>query len=239
MALRSDQGIVLRGYPFGESHRVVVLLSPNHGKVRTVAKGVRKTRSRFGGRLEPFTHVDVVLYEGTNLDTITQVSIINAFAHLRNDLDRVLAAGTMIEVVDAVAQEDEPSQRLFLLLHRGLSVLDAAPPHPDLVTSFLLKAADIIGVAPALSSCAGCGRPDALTRFSFAAGGSLCDDCRTPGAYALREGLVPYLATVATSDLSNLPDADRSFSREALGVTKRFVEYHLERELGSMAMLDG
>jgi DNA repair protein RecO (recombination protein O) len=239
MALRSDQGIVLRGYPFGESHRVVVLLSPNHGKVRTVAKGVRKTRSRFGGRLEPFTHVDVVLYEGTNLDTITQVSIINAFAHLRNDLDRVLAAGTMIEVVDAVAQEDEPSQRLFLLLHRGLSVLDAAPPHPDLVTSFLLKAADIIGVAPALSSCAGCGRPDALTRFSFAAGGSLCDDCRTPGAYALREGLVPYLATVAASDLSNLPDTDRSFSREALGVTKRFVEYHLERELGSMAMLDG
>ncbi len=239
MALRSDQGIVLRGYPFGESHRVVVLLSPNHGKVRTVAKGVRKTKSRFGGRLEPFTHVDVVLYEGTNLDTITQVSIINAFPHLRNDLDRVLAAGTMIEVVDAVAQEDEPSQRLFLLLHRGLAVLDAGQPHADLVTSFLLKIADIIGVAPALDACAGCGRSDGLTRFSFSAGGSLCDGCRTPGAYALRDGLVPYLATVAAADLNLLPDADRGFSREALGVTKRFVEYHLERELTSLAVLDG
>ena len=239
MALRSDQGIVLRGYPFGESHRVVVLLSPNHGKVRTVAKGVRKTKSRFGGRLEPFTHVDVVLYEGKNLDTVTQVSIINAFPHLRNDLERVLAAGTMIEIADTVAQEDEPSHRLFLLLQRGLTVLDAGPAHADLVTSFLLKAADVIGVAPALDSCAGCGRPDGLTRFSFAAGGSLCDACRTPGAYALRAGLVPYLAQVAAAQLHRLPDADPAFSKEALGVTKRFMEYHLEREIESLAVLDG
>ena len=239
MALRNDQGIVLRGYPFGESHRVVVLLSPNNGKLRTVAKGVRKTKSRFGGRLEPFTHVDVVLYEGKNLDTITQVSIIDAFPDLRNDLDRVLAAGSMIEVVDAVAQEDEPSHRLFLLLQRGLTVLDHRPPHDDLVTSFLLKVADIIGVAPALDMCAGCGRTDGLSRFSFSAGGSLCEECRTPGAYTLRPGLVAYLAAVADSELHQLPESDRSFSREALGVTKRFMEYHLERELESLVLLDG
>jgi DNA repair protein RecO (recombination protein O) len=217
----------------------VVLLSPNHGKLRTVAKGVRKTKSRFGGRLEPFTHVDVVLYEGRNLDTITQVSIINAFPHLRNDLDRVLAAGTMIEVVDAVAQEDEPSHRLFLLLQRGLTVLDHMPPHDDLITSFLLKAVGIIGLAAALDACAGCGRPDGLTRFSFSAGGSLCDDCRTPGSYALRAGVVEYMAVVASSELHTLPDADRSMSREALGVTRRFVEYHLEREIESLVLLDG
>ena len=239
VALKSDQGIVLRGYPFGESHRVVVLLSPNNGKLRTVAKGVRKTKSRFGGRLEPFTHVDVMLYEGKNLDTITQVSIINAFPHVRNDLERVLAASTMIEVVDAVAQEDEPSQRLFLLLQRGLTVLDHVDPHDDLITSFLLKVADILGIAPSLDSCAGCGRSDGLTRFSFSAGGSLCDQCRTPGAYALRPGLVEYLSVVARSELHTLPDSDRSMSREALGVTKRFMEYHLERELESLVMLDG
>lgn len=238
MAIRNDQGIVLRGYPFGESHRVVVLLSPTHGKLRTVAKGVRKTKSRFGGRLEPFTHVDIVLYEGKNLDTVTQVSIINAFPHLRNNLDRVLAASTMIEVVDVVAQEDEPSNRLFLLLHKGLSVLDAGDPHPDLVTSFLLKAADIIGVAPSFDSCAGCGRPDGLHRFSFADGGSVCENCRLPGAYALRAGVVPYLAAVAAADLGGLPEANESLSREALGVTKRFVEYHLERELESLVMLN-
>jgi DNA repair protein RecO (recombination protein O) len=238
MAIRSDQGIVLRGYPFGESHRIVVIVSPNHGKLRTVAKGVRKTKSRFGGRLEPFTHVDVVLYEGKNLDTITQVSTINAFGELRNHLDRVLAASTMVEVVDAVVQEDEPSLRMFLLLQRGLTVLDHRDPHPDLVTSFLLKAADVIGVAPALDSCAGCGTTENLLRFSFAAGGSLCKTCRTPGAYALREGLVPYMAAVASSEFQSLPEADDSLSREALGVTRRFVEFHLERQIKSLVAID-
>ncbi len=237
LAIRNDQGIVLRGYPFGESHRVVVLLSPNHGKLRTVAKGIRKTKSRFGGRLEPLTHVDIVLYEGKNLDTITQVSIINAFPHLRNDLGRVLAAGTMVEVVDAVVQEGEPSQRMFLLLQRGLTVLDHGSAHDDLVTAFLLKAAAIIGVAPALEHCAGCGSDTGLRWFSFGAGGSLCQSCRTPGSYALRAGLVPYLASVAAADLHRLPDADMSLSREGLGVTKRFFEYHLERQLVTLRVM--
>lgn len=239
MAIRNDQGIVLRGYPFGESHRIVVLVSPNHGKLRTVARGVRKTKSRFGGRLEPFTHVDVVLYEGKNLDTITQVSTINAFGELRNHLDRILAASTMVEVVDAVVQEEEPSLRMFLLLQRGLTVLDHQEPHPDLLTSFLLKAADIIGVAPSFDSCASCGRSDRLRRFSFAAGGSLCESCRTQGAYVLRDGLVPYLAKVAAADFTTLPDSDPGMSSDALGVTRRFMEYHLERQLKSLAMVDG
>lgn len=239
MALRHDQGIVLRTYPFGEADRVVVLLSPNTGKLRTVAKGVRKTMSRFGGRLEPFTHVDLVVYEGRNLDTITQVSIIDAFGHLREDLDRVLAAGTMLEIADAVAQEEEPSLRLFLLLQRGLKALDAAPTHPDLVTSFLLKAAGVVGVAPALEDCAGCGRSEGLTRFSFSAGGVLCESCRTPGSYVLRDGLTAYLHVVATSDLGWLPPPDERFSGEAMGVARRFIEYHLERRLESLALLDG
>jgi DNA repair protein RecO (recombination protein O) len=238
MALRNDQGIVLRSYPFGEADRVVVLLSPNHGKLRTVAKGVRKTKSRFGGRLEPFCHVDLVLYEGRNLDTITQVSMIEAFHHLRGDLDRVVAAGTMVEVVDAVAQEDEPALRLFLLLQRGLRTLDLEPAHPDFVTSFLLKAAGVLGIAPALDECAGCGRTDDLRRFSFPEGGVLCERCRTPGAYALRAGLTDYLAEVASADMHRLPDADLSMSREAIGVTRRFMEYHLERKLSSLAVLD-
>ncbi len=239
MAIRHDQGIVLRGYPFGEADRVVVLLSPNNGKLRTVAKGVRKTKSRFGGRLEPFSHVDLVLYEGRNLDTITQVTMIEPFHHLRFDLDKVVAAGTMVEVADAVAQEDESSIRLFLLLQRGLRTLDTGSLHPDLVTAFLLKAADVVGVAAQLDQCAGCGRPDELTRFSFSAGGVLCERCRTAGAYALRPGLTDYLAQLAGSDLGEMPTVDESFSREAMGVARRFVEYHLERKLQSLAVLDG
>jgi len=239
MALRHDQGIVLRSYPFGESHRVIVLLSPNNGKLRTVAKGVRKTKSRFGGRLETFCLVDLVLYEGRNLDTITQVSLLDAFSHIRADLDKVVAAATMVEVADAVSQEDESSIRLFLLLRRGLEALDRGDQHPDLVTAFLLKAADVVGVAAQLDSCAGCGTTGGLTRFSFGAGGVLCDRCRTAGAYALREGLTDYMAVVAAADLGALPSPDAAFSGEAMGVARRFMEYHLERKLQSLAVLDG
>ncbi len=239
MAIRHDQGIVLRSFPFGEADRVVVLLSPNAGKLRTVAKGIRKTKSRFGGRLEPFCHVDLVLYEGRNLDTITQVTIIEAFQGLRADLDRVVAAGTMVEVADAVAQESEPARRLFLLLQRGLKALDAGPAHPDLVTAFLLKAAEVVGVAPSFDRCAGCGRTNDLHRFSFPAGGALCERCRSAGAYALRDGLTGYLAGVAGADLAALPQADAALSGEAMGVARRFLEYHLERRLESLAMLDG
>ena len=238
MALYRDHAVVLRSWKLGEADRIISMLTRDHGKVRGVAKGVRRTKSKFGARLEPLSHVAVQLYRGRgDLDTITQVSIITAFRNLRNDLDRVLAAGTMIEVVDAVVQEDEPSQRMFLLLQRGLTVLDHGPAHPDLVTSFLLKAAAIIGVAPSLESCAGCGVSGPLRRFSFSAGGSLCEGCRTPGSYNLREGLVPYMAVVAAADLHLLPEADESMSREALGVTKRFFEYHLERQLDTLAVM--
>ncbi len=238
MRLRNDQGIVLRGFPFGEADRVVVILSPNHGKLRTVAKGVRRTMSRFGGRLEPFTHVDLVLYEGRNLDTITQVSVIEAFPALRSDLDRVLAAGSMVEAIDAVAQENESSLRAFLLLQRGLRSLEAGPVHPDLVTAFLLGVADVVGVSPAFDHCAGCGRTEGLARFSFADGGVLCERDQTPGAVPLRDGLTEYLARLVGADLAALPDADPSFSREAMGVVRRFLEYHLDRRLGTVA-LDG
>jgi DNA repair protein RecO (recombination protein O) len=239
MGLRHDQGIVLRSFPFGEADRVVVLLSPNHGKLRAVAKGVRKTTSRFGGRLEPFTQVDLVLYEGRNLDTITQVSVIEAFPHLRNDLDRVLAAGTMVEAADAVTEEGEGAVRAFLLLQRGLRALEAGPRHPDLVAAFLLKVAEVVGVAPALAECAACGTREGVTRFSFAGGGALCERCRVPGAVALRPGLTAYLAELAAADLAALPPADPSFSGEAMGVTRRFLEYHLERRLESLAAVDG
>lgn len=236
MGLKHDQGIVLRGFPFGEADRVVVILSPNHGKLRTVAKGVRKTKSRFGGRLEPFTHVDLVLYAGRNLDTVTQVEVIEAFPRLRNDLDAVLIAGTMVEAIDAVTQENESSLRAFLLLQRGLRALEAGHVHPDLLTAFLLGVAEVVGIAPALDECAGCGRTDGLTRFSFADGGALCDRDRTPSAVALRAGLTDYMARLAAADMADLPEADPSLSREAVGITRRFLEYHLDRRLGSVIL---
>jgi DNA repair protein RecO (recombination protein O) len=238
MTLRHDAGIVLRGYPFGEADRVVVLLSPHNGKLRTVAKGVRKTKSRFGGRLEPFTHVEVVLYEGRNLDTITQVDVVDAFPRLRSDLDRVTAASTMVEAIDAVAQEDEASVALFGLLVDGLRSLEAGATGRDLVSAFLLKLASVVGVAPALDHCASCGRSDLLTRFSFDGGGVMCANCRAEGTVRLRPGLTGYLAGLARCEMGDMPVPDPAFSGEAMGVARRFVEHHLDRRLASLATLE-
>jgi DNA repair protein RecO (recombination protein O) len=238
VALRHDQGIVLRSYPFGEADRVVVLLSPNRGKLRTVAKGIRKTKSRFGGRLEPFTHVDLVLYEGRNLDTITQVGVIEPFPRLRTDLDAVVAAATMVEAADAVAQEEEASVRLFLLLQRGLKALEGGMRGNDLITSYLLKLADVVGVAPALSRCASCGRVDGLHRFSFSGGGVVCDRCAVEGAVRLRQGITGHLEMLAATDLAALSGTDGDLSAEAMGVARRFVEYHLDRKLSSLAVME-
>lgn len=229
MAIRHDQGIVLRSYPFGESDRVVIILSPNHGKLRTVAKGVRKTKSRFGGRLEPLTHVDLVLYEGRNLDTITQVSVIEAFPHVRMDLERVGIAGAMLNAVDAVAQENESAHRLFLLLHRGFRVLDSGPADPGLLTAFYLKLAALVGIAPSLGDCASCGGLVDVERFSFPAGGVVCSRCATPDAVKLRPGLTDYLASLAGSELASLP-ASGGLAADGQGLARRFLEYHLERK---------
>lgn len=230
MALRTDQGIVLRSYPFGESHKVVILASPARGKIRTVAKGVRKTKSRFGGRLEPFTHVEVVLYEGRDLDIITQVEVMEAYPRLRTDLEAVGAASTMAEVVDHVAHEDEPLTSVFLALRRGLLALEAGERGPDVLSRFLLAVADGLGLAPALSDCAVCGRDDPH-RFSLSAGGAVCEAC-SDGAVRLRDGVLEHLAALRAGTQPTSDSAD-----DALGVVRRFVEYHLDRRFGSVGVL--
>lgn len=241
MAITHDQGIVLRTYSFGEADKVVILISPNHGKLRTVAKGIRKTKSRFGGRLEPFSHVDLVLYEGRNLDTITQVSVIEAYPRLRDDLDAVMMANAMTEAVDATVQENEPSFGLFLALQRGLAALEAGHHSRELLVAFMLKVTEVLGVAPSLATCAGCGRaapPHEPFRFSFGAGGIVCSDCAPAGAYRLRSGVVERLGVLAASDLRSLPPEDDSLADDVLGVMRRYLEHHIERRLSSLVVMN-
>jgi len=238
VAITHDQGIVLRSYSFGEADKVVILISPNTGKLRTVAKGIRKTKSRFGGRLEPFSHVDLVLYEGRNLDTVTQVSVIEAFPRLRADYDAVILANAMTEAVDAAVQEDEAAFGLFLTLQRGLMALEAGNRSRDLLVAFFLRVADTLGVAPSLDRCAGCGRAQREQfRFGFAAGGLVCESCAPAGAYRLRQGVVERLAELAACDLRALSSEESDLSADALGVARRYLEHHLERRLSSMAVM--
>src|SRR5947209_11967566 len=176
MALYRDQGVVLRTIRLGEADRIVTFVTEGHGKVRAVAKGVRKTKSRFGGRLEPTSHVSLLMYEGRELDIVTQAEALDHFRVIREDLDRLARATTMLEAVDQVAQERQPGSRLYQMLVGGLRAL-AAHNAPLLVPGFFLKLLAVEGFQPILDGCASCGEPGPLVAFDLIVGGALCAAC--------------------------------------------------------------
>ncbi len=236
-----EQGIVLRSMKLGEADKIVTILTQGSGKVRAVAKGVRKTTSRFGARLEPFTHVNLMLYRGRgSLDTITQAEILSPHRQIRDDLSLFAAAETMVEAVDKVAEEHERNVPLVLLLLNGLRALDAMPQDPTIVAeSFLLKLLSLSGFHPALTACAVCGSPD-VRLWSAGLGGAVCPSCADQSAGAVSPEALALLASLAGTDLSLVgrgDPPDPRWSTEARGMLIGFTEYHLERRMRSVPML--
>jgi DNA repair protein RecO (recombination protein O) len=236
-----EQGVVLRSAKLGEADKIVTVMTQGSGKVRGVAKGIRKTMSRFGARLEPFTHVNLMLYRGRgSLDTITQAEIIAPHRAIRDDLARFAAGETMLEAVDRVAEEHERNVRLVLLLLAGLRSLDAKPADPAAVAeSFVLKLLSVSGFHPSLTACAVCGRTD-VRLFSAGLGGAVCDGDADPGSAHVSKDALAYLSTIALADLGEaggLPSPEVRTRREARGLLFGFTEYHLERRMKSVPML--
>jgi DNA repair protein RecO (recombination protein O) len=236
MATYRDQGIVLRSYKLGETDRIVHLLTQGRGKVRAVAKGVRRPGSRFGGRLEAYSHVDLQLYEGRNLDVISQAELLAPHAAVRADFARSAAASVMVEVVDVVAQEGERDLALFLLLRSGLQALEARPPDPAVfVDAFLLRAASTVGFHPFTEACAVCRRAGAHGYLSVKAGGALCADCAPPGTRAVDPAVLEVVAVLSRpGQWAVLPSVARErplAHATAASYTRAFVEYHLDRRL--------
>ncbi|HZA60475.1 MAG TPA: DNA repair protein RecO, partial [Actinomycetota bacterium] len=130
MPLYKEQGVVLGSFKLAEADKIITILTQGSGKVRAVAKGLRRTMSKFGARLEPFTHVSLMLYRGRSLDTVTQAEIVHPFRSIREDYALVAAGGAMLEAVDKVAEEHERNIRLFLLLKQGLQALETGPADP-------------------------------------------------------------------------------------------------------------
>jgi DNA repair protein RecO (recombination protein O) len=232
-----DHGIVLRTYKLGEADRIVVFVTQGHGKVRAVAKGVRKTRSKFGARLEPMSHVALQLYEGRELDVVTQAESVDQFRSIREDLDRLGRATTMLEAVDQMAQEREENARLYQMLLGALRSL-AAHDSPLVVGAFYWKLLDAEGFGPQLEVCVACGEDDVeLEAFDLHEGGTLCRSCRSGvpiSADALdlmRMVLGGHLATALA-----LPESPAS--REVEQLATRAMEHHLERRLRSVGVMD-
>ena len=187
MTLYRDTGVVLRVQKLGEADRIVTLLTRRRGKVRAVAKGVRRTRSRWGARLEPFNHVDVQCYTGRSLDVVTQAQTVDAFgAGIVGDYPRYTAGCAVLETADRlVAEEGDPALRVYLLVVGAIRALADRERDPSLVLdAFLLRAMTHAGWAPAITDCARCAAPGPAPAFSVAGGGAVCPRCRPPGSVA-------------------------------------------------------
>jgi DNA repair protein RecO (recombination protein O) len=232
MALYKEQGIVLRTMPLGESDRIVTIFGQSVGKIRAVAKGIRKTKSRFGARLDPFTHVDLLLYQGRELDIVTQADIITSFRTIRTDYARFAAGEMLLEATDRVAQERERNPQLFLLLLNGLRRLVDPVSDPSLVAdSFLIRLTSLAGFRPALAGCAECGQAHA-SRFSIQQGGMVCDGCRHGGTIRVGEETIPYLTGLLDDTPVEVQDKAR---REGSNLVRAYLEYHLDRPLRAWA----
>ena len=237
MPLYSDEAIVLRTRKLAEADRIITLLTRQHGVVRAVAKGVRRTSSKFGSRLEPFTHVDLQLAVGRNLDTITQAVTRDPFgARISADYDRYTAASVMLETSEhLVAEEREPSVQQYLLLVGGLRAMTSGERRPgDVLDSFLLRSMAVAGYAPSFDACARCGLEGPHRSFNPAHGGMLCPGCRLPGSAHPAPETVTLLGALLAGDWPVVETADARQRKEAAGLVSAYLSWHLERGLRSL-----
>jgi DNA repair protein RecO (recombination protein O) len=239
--LYRDEAIVLRTHKLGEADRIVTLLTRNHGRVRGVARGVRKTSSRIGARLEPFGHVDVQLYEGRSLDTVTQVESIAAHgAELSSDYPRWTAGTAMLETAERLTPEErEPAIPQYVLLVAGLRALVANEHDSGLILdSYLLRSLAIAGWSPSFDDCARCGAPGPHRAFSIPNGGMVCSSCRPPGSAAPSPATVALLGALLSGDWPVADGTEDRERREASGMVAAFLAWHMERGLRSLPLVD-
>ena len=241
MPLYRDQAIVLRTHKLGEADRTITMLTRERGKVRAVAKGVRRTSSKFGARLEPFMHVDIQLNEGRSLDMVTQVETVGAYArNLCQDYGKYTSATAMLEAADRlVSAENEPMIQQFWLLAGGLRTMAAdQQPTSLILDSYLLRAFALAGYAPTFTNCAQCGAPGPHRSFSVAQGGAVCAQCRQPGASAPAPQTFDLLAALLVGDWDGAAQADQRTRDETSTLVASFSQYHLEHSLRSLKMVD-
>jgi DNA repair protein RecO (recombination protein O) len=222
------EGIVLRSIRYGEADRVLHLYTPDRGRVSAIAKGVRRARSRFGGRLEPFFRLDLVLYEGrSELLTVTSAETLAAHRRLREDAGALDGAARACEAVARVFDDGEPHRGVYHLLANELSLLDREPARagrPNAL-AFRIKLLLAAGFAPQLAACASCGDDEHLVGFSGAAGGVVCSSCEA-NAFALEQEAHDFLVAALGRPLAETPDASPRALAQAERAILETLEHH-------------
>jgi DNA repair protein RecO (recombination protein O) len=230
-----DEAVVLRTHKLGEADRIITLLTRQHGKVRAVAKGVRRTASKFGARLEPFMVVDVQLYQGRSLDIVNQAESIASYgAQITADYGSYTAASAMVETADKLT-ESEGSLQQYLLLVGALRSLSRAEHGPGAtLDSYLLRSLSMAGWAPSFHDCARCGAPGPHSAFVAQVGGIVCDNCAAPGSPRLDPATIGLLSALLTGDWAHTAQAPATTQAQATGVVAAYTQWHLGRGLRSL-----
>jgi DNA repair protein RecO (recombination protein O) len=236
-----DEAVVLRTHKLGEADRIVTMLTRQHGKVRAVAKGVRRTGSKFGARLEPFMVADVQLYEGRSLDIITQAESLGSYgALITADYGSYTAASVMVETADKLT-ESEGSLQQYLLLVGALRSLSRQEHGSHLtLNSYLLRAVSMAGWAPSFQDCARCGALGELSvggqhsAMVVQMGGIVCDECAAPGSPRLDAETIDLLSALLTGDWEHAAESPERAQSQAAGVVAAYTQWHLGRGLRSL-----
>jgi DNA repair protein RecO (recombination protein O) len=233
------EAIVLRSIRYGEADRILHLYSKTQGRVGAIAKGARKPKSRFGGRLEPFFRLDLILHEGRgDLMTVTSATTVDGYPRLRSSGAALTAGARGCDAVLRLLDSAEPNLPAYNLLCRYLSLLDDAeqPRAAELETalSFRLKLALVAGFAPELASCARCGEAEHLAGFSGAAGGVICGGCEA-GSFPLSEEAHRFMVAGLAKPLSEAPPADLRALRQVERAVNETLEHHAHVQLRAAA----
>jgi DNA repair protein RecO (recombination protein O) len=231
------QAIVLRSLRYGEADRILHLYTPHRGRVSAIAKGVRKSKSRFGGRLEPFFRIDAILHEGrSELLTVTSVTTVAAHPRLREHGPSLDVAARCCDAVARLFATDDPHPGVYQLLANELALLEADPAaaRRENAIAFRLKLLLAAGLAPHLSACASCGEREHLAGFSGAAGGVVCPSCEA-GSFRLDAAAHEFLVEALGRPLADTPGAAPAALTQADRAVRDTAEHHAGVRLRDIA----
>jgi len=222
------EAIVLRSIRYGEADRILHLYSPHRGRLSAIAKGARRSRSRFGARLEPFFRVKLILHEGrSDLLTVTSAETIQAYGGLREHAASLDAAARACDAVVRIFDDGDPHPAVYNLLANELALLEAEPERAGMANAlaFRLKLLLVAGFAPHLATCATCGEREHLSGFSGAAGGVVCDACEA-SSFPLHPDAHSFLVEALGVPLDATPYASERALRQADRAIAETVEHH-------------
>lgn len=237
-----DQGVVLRTIKLGEADRIITILTAHHGKIRAVAHGVRRAKSRFGSRLEPFMRDDLLIAQGRHdLDTISQAVVISPYSSLIvGTYEAYLSASVIVETVDKMItdlrQTGISQRQQYTLVIGALAALAEGKHSPQMIeNSYVLRALSLAGWTPRLDSCVVCGRRDQVEYFSTEAGGAMCLTHRLPRSHKASGQTFSQLGLLLAGDWESLDQQD--LSPQVREIVEEWSQYYLEKPIHSLRLI--